>query len=262
MPAGLEEHRTPVEAEEERDDQASNGTLESAAPDALDPRRSHLRRSPPLCRSPFTARGQSNAAHTGSHGQWPSSRNTVTSHCRECAFVGNAAVQCRLPTGSFIASCTVSRCRSDDPPCRELPAHLLVGVGRRNLDATKRERGSMNLNQTIGLSAIAIGIVTSLSVARVDSPGPAGPGPDGRLAQGEPGGEPERLRQDHGSRPRPSASRARRSHASSSGLLRRRRKADEGADGAPQPQAKPRQGRGRRGGGRVKEESSRTRRTT
>ncbi len=38
----------------------------------------------------------------------------------------------------------------------------------------------MNLNQTIGLSAIAIGIVTSLSVARVDSQAP--PTPDQMVA--------------------------------------------------------------------------------
>jgi 23S rRNA pseudoU1915 N3-methylase RlmH len=38
----------------------------------------------------------------------------------------------------------------------------------------------MNLNQTVGLSAIAIGIVTSLSVARVDSQAP--PSPDQMVA--------------------------------------------------------------------------------
>jgi len=38
----------------------------------------------------------------------------------------------------------------------------------------------MNLNQTVGLSAIAIGIVTSLSVARVDSQAP--PTPDQMVA--------------------------------------------------------------------------------
>ena len=38
----------------------------------------------------------------------------------------------------------------------------------------------MNLNQTIGLSAIAIGVVTSLSVARVDSQAP--PTPDQMVA--------------------------------------------------------------------------------